>query len=147
MSRSELAQRALAVGRVLEQLIEANRMLSGPRVTPFAGQDLSRSHLEVLFLIAHRDNVTPGALASSMRITAGAVTQLLAKLRDAGLVVVAPTPADSRSITLALTESARQELTVFEARAVEQSMPRFEGLTPADLESLSALLSLVTVRS
>ncbi|MBG6056338.1 DNA-binding MarR family transcriptional regulator [Salinibacterium sp. CAN_S4] len=147
MSEHETATRELAVGRVLEELIEANRMLLGPRVTPLAGQELSRSHLEALFLIAHRDNVTPGALASSMRITAGAVTQLLAKLRRAGLVVAAPTLTDSRSITLTLTGSAEKELTMFEAQAVEQSMPHFERLTTADLESLSALLSLVTVRS
>ena len=142
-----MSDRALAVGRVLEELIEANRMLAGPRVAPFAGLELSRSHLEALFLIAHRDNVTPGLLASSMRITAGAVTQLLAKLREAGLVVATPTPTDSRSITLALTGSAQQELTVFEARVVEQSLPHFERLTAAELDMLSALLRRVTRRS
>ena len=142
-----MSDRALAVGRVLEELIEANRMLAGPRVAPFAGLELSRSHLEALFLIAHRDNVTPGLLASSMRITAGAVTQLLAKLREAGLVVATPTPTDSRSITLALTGSAQQELTVFEARAVEQSLPHFEPLTAAELDMLSGLLRRVTRRS
>ena len=142
-----MSDRALAVGRVLEELIEANRMLAGPRVAPFAGLELSRSHLETLFLIAHRDNVTPGLLASSMRITAGAVTQLLAKLREAGLVVATPTPTDSRSITLALTGSAQQELTVFEARAVEQSLPHFERLTAAELDMLSGLLRRITRRS
>ncbi|GGK93272.1 hypothetical protein GCM10007382_11840 [Salinibacterium xinjiangense] len=142
-----MSDRALAVGRVLEELIEANRMLAGPRVAPFAGLELSRSHLEALFLIAHRDNVTPGLLASSMRITAGAVTQLLAKLREAGLVVATPTPTDSRSITLALTGSGQQELTVFEARAVEQSLPHFEPLTAAELDMLSGLLRRVTRRS
>ena len=142
-----MSDRALAVGRVLEELIEANRMLAGPRVAPFAGLELSRSHLEALFLIAHRDNVTPGLLASSMRITAGAVTQLLAKLREAGLVVATPTPTDSRSITLALTGSAQQELTVFEARAVEQSLPHFERLTEAEIDMLSELLRCVTRRS
>ena len=142
-----MSDRALAVGRVLEELIEANRMLAGPRVAPFAGLALSRSHLEALFLIAHRDNVTPGLLASSMRITAGAVTQLLAKLREAGLVVATPTPTDSRSITLALTGSAQQELTVFEARAVEQSLPHFERFTAAELDMLSGLLRRITRRS
>jgi DNA-binding MarR family transcriptional regulator len=141
-----MPSRAEAVGRVLEELIEANRILAGPRVSPFAGLELSRSHLEVLFLIAHRDTVTPGALASRMRITAGAVTQLLAKLREAGLVVATASPTDSRSITLDLTAAARLELAGLEERAVQQSLPHFERLTTAELDSLLALLRSITAR-
>ena len=135
-----MSDRATAVGQVLEELIETSRVLAGPRVMPFAGLELGRSHLEMLFLIAHRDSVTPGLLASAMRISAGAVTQLLAKLREADLVVATPTPSDSRSITLALTDEAQRELAEFEARAVEQALPQFAGLTTADLGRLAELL-------
>ncbi len=141
-----MSDRAETVGRVMEELIEANRVLAGPRVMPFAGLELGRSHLEMLFLIAHRESVTPGLLASAMRISAGAVTQLLAKLREADLVVATPTPSDSRSITLALTGQAQQELAEFEARAVEQAMPQFERLTTADLNRLAALLRTIAGR-
>ena len=92
MSESD---RTAAVGRVLEQLFETNRILARARVVPFAGLELGRSHLEVLFLIAHRDDVSPGVLASTMRISASAVTQLVAKLREAALVVSTPSPTDS----------------------------------------------------
>lgn len=142
-----MSDRAKAVARVLEELIEANRVLAGPRVMPFAGLELGRSHLEMLFLIAHRESVTPGLLASAMRITAGAVTQLVAKLREADLVFATPTPTDSRSITLALTDEAQHELAEFEARAVELALPQFASLTTADLDRLAELLRAIAGRS
>jgi DNA-binding MarR family transcriptional regulator len=141
------SDRSAAVSRVLEEFIEVNRMLAGPRVTPFAGLELSRSHLEALFLIAHCNSVTPGRLAAAMRITAGAVTQLIAKLREAELVTATPSPTDSRSITLALAGSAQQELAQFEARAVQQAKPHFASLSTADLDRLAVLLRCVSDRS
>ena len=140
------SDRSAAVGLVLEELIELNRMLAGPRVTPFAGRALSRSHLEALFLIAHRNGVTPGGLAAAMRITAGAVTQLIAKLREAKLVTTTPSPTDSRSIVYALAGSAERELAEFEARAVQHAKPHFASLTTSDLNRLAALLRSVTDR-
>jgi DNA-binding MarR family transcriptional regulator len=141
-----MTDRVQAVGLMLEGLIDANRVLAGPRMSPFAGLELGRSHLEALFLIAHRDCLTPGGLASAMRITAGAVTQLLAKLREADLVVATPAPADSRSVTLALTDSARAELADVEARAVQRTLPRVEHLSTDELEVLAALLRSVAGR-
>jgi DNA-binding MarR family transcriptional regulator len=140
------SDRSAAIGRVLEEFIEVNRVIAGPRVTPFAGLELSRSHLEALFLIAHRNSVTPGALAAAMRITAGAVTQLIAKLREAELVTATPSPTDSRSIILALAGSAQRELVEFEARAVHHARPHFASLTTSDLDRLAALLRSVTDR-
>lgn len=142
-----MSDRATVVARVLEAFIEANRVLAGPRVMPFAGQDLSRSHLEMLFLIAHRESVTPGLLAAAMHITPGAVTQLVAKLRDADLVIATPTPTDSRSITFALTDEAQHELADYEARAVEQALPHCAGLTTPDLDRLAELLRVIAGRS
>jgi DNA-binding MarR family transcriptional regulator len=140
------SDRSAAIGRVLEEFIEVNRVIAPPRVTPFAGLELGRSHLEALFLIAHRNSVTPGALAAAMRITAGAVTQLIAKLREAELVTATPSPTDSRSIILALAGSAQRELVEFEARAVRDARPHFASLTTSDLDRLAALLRSVTDR-
>lgn len=144
---SDESDRSAALGRVLEEIIEVNRVIAGPRVTPFAGVELSRSHVEALFLIAHRNIVTPGALATAMRITAGAVTQLITKLREAELVTATPSPTDSRSIILALSGSARRELAEFEVRAVQHARPYFTSLTTSDLDRLAALLRSATDRS
>jgi len=46
-----------------------------------------------------------------MRITAGAVTQLIVKLREAELVTATPSPTDSRSIILALAGSPHPSFT------------------------------------
>jgi len=46
-----------------------------------------------------------------MRITAGAVTQLIVKFREAELVTATPSPTDSRSIILALAGSAHPSFT------------------------------------
>ena len=135
--------RAAAIGRVIEGLIEANRHVTRPRVTPFAGHHLGRSHLDLLFLVAHRTDVTPGFLASELKITPGAVSQLVATLRNAGLVTAEPNPADSRSVLLRLSNETKFELDEFESRVVGAAIPRFASLSLDDLTQLARLLGAV----
>lgn len=130
------------LGEVLESITAWSRLLGSTRSVPFRGVQLSRSQLEALFLIAHRPPpISPGSLARDLGLTAGAVTQLVDGLRQAGLVDQRPDPGDARSRVLTLTKDAGRRLAEFEDAAVAALAGRFADLDDAELVALSQLLS------
>lgn len=136
-------ERVTAVREAIEAVVESARRLQGPRSAPFAAVDLTRRQLEVLYLLAHREQVTPTLLATTMNVTAGAVTQLVSVLRDYELVESAPHPEDGRSIVLVLTASARRDVEAFESAFVLDALPSFTGLTTRRLRQLTGLLAAI----
>lgn len=136
--------RGAAIGRVLEGVVSAGRLLGDARRRPFASLTLTSSQLEALFLLSHAtEPVTPSRLAGRLGVTAGAVTQLVDGLRRAGLVEQAPHPTDARSRVIRLSPSAREEVDLFEAGVVAEMRRHFAGLSEAELVRLGDLLSRV----
>ena len=137
--------RSSRVSAVIEALVSVAQTLTGDRRTPFAGEKLHRSHMAILFSLAH--SVTPltaSRLAALLRVTSGAVTQLVAPLRAAGLVESIAHPDDARARILQLTSEARVQLVEYERDVVAGALPRFAGLTDAELSQLTTLLKKVT---
>lgn len=138
--------RDAAIGRALEGIVAARRLLGDARRRPFAALMLTSSQLEALFLLSHAaEPVTPGLIAQRLGITAGAVTQLVDRLREAGLVEQTPHPHDARSRVIRLSSTARAEVDVFEAGVIAEMRRHFAGLSDADIVQLGALLSRVGV--
>jgi DNA-binding MarR family transcriptional regulator len=134
------------VETVLTAVVGLNRHLTAARQVPFRGRRLRRSHIDALFVLAHRPTpVTPGSLASALGVTAGAVTQLLETLAAAGLVESDLNPHDGRSRILKLTESSRAEIAEFEQQVVADLTPRFDALTDTQLAALADLLDRLEV--
>ncbi len=145
MTSAPFERRRAALGQVVESLVELNRRLAPAHVTPFADHRLSRPQLELLFILAHRDDVTPKAAAATLSVTAGAITQLVARLRAAGLVTSVPRPQDSRSVLLTLTPAAAAEVAEIEARFLAEAEPLFGALDDQELVQLATLLSRVSI--
>jgi DNA-binding MarR family transcriptional regulator len=124
-------------------LVEISRQLQTPRVTPFAGDRLTRTQLEALFLITHRPRLTPRSLADALNVTAGAVTQIVAGLRANGLVETIAHPHDARSVLLTLTPKAKTEIETFEDAYLRRVLPRFARLSTHHLRHLSQLLDAI----
>jgi DNA-binding MarR family transcriptional regulator len=140
---TEVSQARLEqVGRALECLVVWARLLDSHRGFPFGELQLTRAQLEALFYIAHSPGpATPTALAKALGVTGGAVTQLLAGLIDAGLVMQERDPADGRRRALALSPDSGARVAGFE-RALSLSMSdRFSALTDDELETMVRLLS------
>jgi len=134
--------RASLLGEVLESVVSWSRLLGSTRAMPFRGLQLSRSQLEALFLIAHRPApMSPGLLAGELKLTRGAVTQLLEGLRQAGLVDQRPHPSDARSRVLTLTADAGSQVDDFERRMVAELAEEFSDLDDAELVTLARLLA------
>jgi DNA-binding MarR family transcriptional regulator len=126
---------------LLTELAHWSHVLRRTVEGPFVGASLTRSQRDALFLVAHLEGpVTPGRLARSLDLTAGAVTQLLDGLVAAGLVVRGPHPDDARSRVVTLSPRAVADVAAAESAAAARLAPRFEDLDSNDLQVLLTLL-------
>lgn len=138
--------RATQIGSVLESVITLSRALASPRMTPFGDAVLTRTQLEILFVLAHEtEPVAPGRLAATLRVTPGAITQTMDQLRDQDLVEQSPSGLDGRVRVWRLTDAAATQVAAFEAATVRRTTPWFTSLSPDELETLAALISRVEV--
>lgn len=136
------ATRLSLLGAVLESVVSWSRLLGSNRSAPFRGVQLSRSQLEALFLIAHRPApMSPGLLARELKLTPGAVTQLLDGLRRAGLVDQQQHPTDARCRVLSLTADAGRQVAEFEQGMLTALAGEFSDLDDTELATLAELLA------
>ncbi len=140
------AGREAEIGAFLTAVVGLSRALAAPRSTPFGDEALTRTQLDILFLLAHATSpVTPGSLAEALRVTRGAITQTVDQLRSAGLVERTAAEHDARSRVLSLTPAARAQVQAFEAATVHRVAPWFTEMSDLDLEVLAALITRVKV--
>lgn len=142
------SHRLSQVGEVLAAVVRLSRSLANPRSTPFGSTVLTRTQLDVLFVLAHApDSVAPGQLAALLQVTPGAVTQLVDQLREHDLVEQFASDQDGRVRLLRLTGAARSQVEAFETVAIQRSAPWFDTLSDDALTNLAGLLAQVKGRS
>ena len=138
------SHRSTQMGEVLAAVVRLSRSLANPRSTPFGSTVLTRTQLDVLFVLAHApDPVTPGRLAALLHVTPGAITQLVDQLRGHDLVEKYASAQDGRVRLLRLTNDARSQVEAFESVAIQRSAPWFDTLTDDALTELAGLLAQV----
>lgn len=95
--RTLTTDRATQIGAVLESIVTLSRALATPRATPFGDAVLTRTQLEILFILARAaEPVTPGRLAATVKVTPGAITQTMDQLRYQRLVEQSSSDLDGR---------------------------------------------------
>jgi DNA-binding MarR family transcriptional regulator len=146
VARADAVQARLEqVGRALECLVVWARLLDSHRGFPFGDLHLTRAQLEALFYIAHSARpATPTVLAKALGVTGGAVTQLVAGLIAAGLVVQERDPTDGRRRALVLSPDSGARVAGFERDLSLSMTNRFSPLTDDELETMVRLLSKTT---
>ena len=133
-------ERTQRIAEVLTAVVGLSREVRAGR-PPFVGRHLSRSHVDLLYVLAHHPGpVTPSRMAAVLGLTAGAVTQLVDVLEADGLLSREAHPSDARSRILRLTPNAEAEIAAFERQVVAGLVPRFAALTDRQLISLTQLL-------
>ena len=114
------------------------------------GVGLPRTERDALALIlaaeATAEPMTPSALASTLGFTTPAVSNLLHRLQDAGLVVCTPDESDRRRKTVRTTDSGRQACvtttTVPSVREFLMSVPADQAaVVSAFLDDLATVLA------
>lgn len=103
-------------------------------------QNVSVTELRAVSRIVEGHSITPKQLASSLELTTGAVTSLVDRLVEAGLVVRQPHPTDRRSLLLAPTASA-EALTARIVSDFHELLDR--GTAHIDDEQLKSFVALL----
>jgi DNA-binding MarR family transcriptional regulator len=124
---------AAAVAAVLERLIGLFRSLS-----PASG--LSLTAAATLATLERSGPARLTWLAVREGVTQPAMTQLVARLEDAGLAARAADPADGRVVQVRITADGRAMLAGRRAVRAERLAGLLERLSPAEREALSVAL-------
>jgi DNA-binding MarR family transcriptional regulator len=131
----EIPDEALAAGvaAALERLIGLFRSLS-----PASG--LSLTAAATLATLERSGPCRLTWLATREGVTQPAMTQLIARLEDAGLVDRAADPADGRVVQVRITADGRAMLAGRRAVRAERVVALLERLSPDEREALAAAL-------
>ena len=134
-SRRAAATRAAEVSAGLERLFGLLRWLSPP--------GLSLTAAATLATLERSGPQRLTALAAAEGVTQPAMTQLIARLADAGLVVRRPDPDDGRVVHVQITEAGRTVVASRRTARAERLESLLATLSPADQEALAAALPAI----
>ncbi|WP_374472020.1 GNAT family N-acetyltransferase [Phenylobacterium sp.] len=113
---------------------------------------LDRSHLggpytlaesRVLYEIARRDGVTPGAIAAETGLDAGYLSRIVARFGREGMVARERSASDGRSVVLRVTEAGRDVYAELHRRTLAQVRGMLAPLSGEDRARLEAALAEV----
>lgn len=105
------------------------------------GRDFSTIEIRMLWTLGSRGPCRGSELAEALSASAPSVSKAAAKLHDAGLVVREPSPHDQRSHTLHLTPAGRAVAQRLYDVGDDMVAEIFADWKPADVSTLSTLLS------
>ena len=93
--------------RIITRVWRAAKLLSDERRRTLTGLGIDRATLDLISVLRRRGTpyeLTPAELAARSLVSAGAVSQRVARAEEAGLVEVDRTPSGKRALTVRLTE-------------------------------------------
>jgi len=135
-SSSRAQPPALEVAAGLERLFALLRWVSPPGLSFTAGATLGT--------LERRGPCRLTALAAIEGVTQPAMTQLVARLADSGLVARCADPDDGRVVQVQLTEEGRDLLARRRAVRAQRLSVLMARLSPADQDALAAALPAIT---
>lgn len=105
-----------------------------------AGHGVTVAQWNVLVSVYHGDAATTSEVARHVAIDAGAVSRLVDRLVEKGLMARAPDPTSRRRVQLMLTAEGRELVPSLIRLADENDALFFGGLPPAERVGLMELL-------
>lgn len=109
-----------------------------------AGQQVSRSQLKLLTLVARTETHTIGDVAAFLGVSKAAASQTVDKLVRRKWLRRTEEKADRRTANLSLTESGRRLLAGFESARKEKLAKVFRGFSGEELRRAADLLDRVS---
>lgn len=111
-----------------------------------AAHDVSVPEWVAMRLIRGRANGFATAIADEMGMTRGAISKIVARLEERGLVARAPLPEDARGQALRLTAKGARLLPVLAAAADRNDSEFFGDVPPEDRAALLRILKGIVAR-
>jgi DNA-binding MarR family transcriptional regulator len=135
---SELHGQLSAANRAYQRAVE--RM--DEAATAYLG--INRSDGRCLDVLEERGPLSAGELAGATGLSPGAITSLVDRLEDDGLVRRVPDPSDRGRVLVELTDAARQAIAETYYPMAAEGEPWIRGLADAELRLLCDFLELGT---
>jgi DNA-binding MarR family transcriptional regulator len=128
---------------IVDRIGGINRRIKRGMEATLADFDLTHGDWQVLSTLRNRGKLqrhTPGALATYLELSSGAMTSRLDRLEEAGLVRRVPDPEDRRSVEIEITAEGRARWE--EAASIQARKEAFfvGALTDAERKRLNDLL-------
>jgi DNA-binding MarR family transcriptional regulator len=128
---------------IVDRIGGINRRIKRGMEATLADFDLTHGDWQVLSTLRNRGKLqrhTPGALATYLELSSGAMTSRLDRLEEAGLVRRVPDPEDRRSVEIEITDEGRARWE--EAASIQARKEAFfvGALTDAERKRLNDLL-------
>jgi DNA-binding MarR family transcriptional regulator len=132
MNRSKLIQ------EIFEDMARFKRATQGSQAEA-KGIGFSRSQLELLFTVAHREKMSGRQIADTLGISTSAASQLIDPLVDQGLLSRSEDEKDRRITHISFTAKGKTALKKVKAGYLAKMAASMEGLNDKELESLQRL--------
>ncbi|HEY7977521.1 MAG TPA: MarR family transcriptional regulator [Rhizomicrobium sp.] len=111
-----------------------------------AAHDVSVAEWVAMRLIHGRPGVSATAIADEMGMTRGAISKIVARLEERGLIARAPLPEDARGQALRLNAKGARLLPQLAAAADRNDSEFFDDLPPEDRAAMLRILKGVVAR-
>lgn len=112
------------------------------RMPLFGDKTIGRAQIEILMMLMHCvESPTMRELATHLRVTGGAMTQIIAPLLKKELVEKIADKKDKRVTRIVLTPAAKELITKAKKNYVEAIAPAFDVLSADDVGTLARILS------
>src|SRR5262249_44227227 len=122
---------------------QAQNALRNAMDDALAGVGITAPQYAVLSAVEADPGLSSAALARAAFVTAQTMQGVVANLERDGVLARAPDPTHGRIKRAALTARGRTALRRAHAAVAQIEMRMFEGLSPAELERLGAMLARV----
>jgi DNA-binding MarR family transcriptional regulator len=120
--------------------------VSGAFAEKLAAQGVSVAEWVVLRLIHGDAKMPASAIAEATGMTRGAISKIVSRLEDRGLVERKPLPQDSRAQILKLTAKGTRLVPVLAALADRNDAEFFDHLTGKECETMTRILKDIVAR-
>lgn len=118
------------------------------RLPLFGDNALGRAQIEILVMLAHCSaSPTMRELAVHLRVTGGAMTQIVAPLLKKGLVEKVADGTDKRVTRIVLTTDAKERIAAAKKAYVAAVTPAFAALSASDIAHLAQILQKLSTTS
>lgn len=125
--------------RALDRAMRQAGMQSALHMQAVADRlSLTRSDLECLDLVLSSPRTTAGDLAVASGLTTGAITGVLDRLEDAGLVTRQSDPEDRRRVLIRPQPAAIEKVAPLQAFARDRLQAEWDGLSEREIDFLTS---------
>jgi DNA-binding MarR family transcriptional regulator len=134
------------INELMTALADLKRVMLRSRDQLFGDLQLTRTQIEVLFLLGEHGDQTIGELASCLAVTHSASTQTVETMLNRGLVERTADPADRRIVRVNLSATGKELAGQLHKERLRRLHDAFGGLSKTEMAVMTKVLTRLTAK-